>query len=266
MEIPFRRFAEPNSRRCGTGTIGCCGVTRHSSTRHQPTEEPQGTRLFVLIYPAVDIQQGRVARGPAASPLADPLATVQRFLAEGAGWIHVVDLDRARQTGRENDEVVRAIAHEAAGQVQVGGLLGRAAQVRAALALGAARAVATAAIDPAELAEVVGEFGSERLALGIDARDGHLTSEAPGMLQRAATLGIDTVIYRDVGRDGALNGPDVEGARRLVGRCAKVVLAGGVGGLRDIADARAAGLDGLIIGRALLEGRFTLVEALSWAR
>jgi phosphoribosylformimino-5-aminoimidazole carboxamide ribotide isomerase len=227
----------------------------------------------VLIYPAVDIQLGRVARGPAAAS-ANPLTLAARFVAEGAAWLHLVDLDRARSTGRDNDSIVHQITHQVSASVQMGGLLRTAAQARAALALGATRVVAAAAMAPRDLEELVAGAGAACVALGLDVRGGHMVGrtgretepDLAASLQRARALGIKTVVYRDLERDGELRGPDLAGARRLAGCCDELVLAGGVASLDDVAAAHQAGVNGLIIGRALLEGRFTVQEAIAWAR
>jgi phosphoribosylformimino-5-aminoimidazole carboxamide ribotide isomerase len=223
----------------------------------------------VQIYPAIDIRGGRVARADAP----DPVATAEGFLAAGARWLHVVDLDRAFDTGRDNDAVVRRIAGLRGASVQAGGLLTTRSQVERALELGAKRAVVAtaAAADPRVLATIVGPVAAVRLALAIDVRDGRVVHrDAPRALPigaaelagRAASAGIGVVVYRDLARDGALGGPDLEGARRVLGLGPEVLLAGGVAGMEDLVTARDAGLAGAIVGRAFYEGRLTVREAL----
>jgi phosphoribosylformimino-5-aminoimidazole carboxamide ribotide isomerase len=228
----------------------------------------------VQIYPAVDIKEGRVARGPTAFN-ADPVACAKQFLVDGASWIHVVDLDRAHGTGRDNAEAVREICGLAGVRVQVGGLLRSADAVRLTLSLGATRAVASGTMPLAECEELVREFGPARIALGIDVHRGTpsrprggdaLQGDVEEAVERSRRLGIRTVIYRDLDSDGELQGADLEGAAGLVGRCGEVVLAGGVSSRAEIAAACRAGLAGVIVGRALIEGRFTLREALAWAQ
>jgi phosphoribosylformimino-5-aminoimidazole carboxamide ribotide isomerase len=127
-----------------------------------------------------------------------------------------------------------------------------------------------AALVPAVLAAVV----AERFAFGIDAREGqvairgwtetsNLTAEA--LARRVTADGVRTIVYTDVARDGMLGGPDLEGARRLQQGGATVIASGGVAGIGDIRAVRDAGLAGVIVGRALYEGRFGLVEALEAA-
>jgi phosphoribosylformimino-5-aminoimidazole carboxamide ribotide isomerase len=114
----------------------------------------------------------------------------------------------------------------------------------------------------------------DRIAIGIDARDGRVairgwteTSSltADALARRVASDGARTIIYTDVARDGMLEGPDLEGARRLQRTGAAVIASGGVGGVADVRAAREAGLAGMIVGRALYEGRFGLAEALEAA-
>jgi len=205
------------------------------------------------------------------------VAVAQRFADEGARWIHVVDLDRAFGDG-ENLALVRRIVAKVGGavRVQLGGGLRTVALVREGLDQGVSRAVlgTAAAIDPAIVPAAVAAAGTNRIAVGIDARDGRVairgwteTSEltAEALALRVAGEGVRTVIYTDVARDGMLSGPDLAGARRLQSAGLGVVASGGVAGAADLRAAREAGLAGAIVGRALYEGRLTLAEALAAA-
>jgi len=205
------------------------------------------------------------------------VAVAQRFADEGARWIHVVDLDRAFGDG-ENLALVRRIVAKVGGavRVQLGGGLRTVALVREGLDQGVSRAVlgTAAAIDPAIVPAAVAAAGTDRIAVGIDARDGRVairgwteTSEltAEALALRVAGEGVRTVIYTDVARDGMLSGPDLAGARRLQSAGLGVVASGGVAGAADLRAAREAGLAGAIVGRALYEGRLTMAEALAAA-
>jgi phosphoribosylformimino-5-aminoimidazole carboxamide ribotide isomerase len=237
----------------------------------------------VDLFPAIDIRHGRVVRlsqGEATRQTIygeDPVAVAQRFADEGARWIHVVDLDRAFGDG-ENLALVRRIVAKVGGavRVQLGGGLRTVALVREGLDQGVSRAVlgTAAAIDPAIVPAAVAAAGADRIAVGIDARDGRVairgwteTSEltAEALALRVAGEGVRTVIYTDVARDGMLSGPDLAGARRLQSAGLGVVASGGVAGAADLRAAREAGLAGAIVGRALYEGRLTLAEALAAA-
>src|SRR5205807_121170 len=134
---------------------------------------------IVELYPAVDVQGGRVARS--ASP--DPLAVARQFARDGARWVHFVDLDRALGTG-DNRELARRFLAGAAGAarlfVQVGGALGTEAVIDEMLGWGAGRVVigTAAAVDATLLARLLARHGADRLAVGIDARDGRLAARA----------------------------------------------------------------------------------------
>jgi phosphoribosylformimino-5-aminoimidazole carboxamide ribotide isomerase len=187
--------------------------------------------------------------------------------------LHVVDLDRAFGTG-QNDALARGIAGIAGVRVQVGGLLANADDVSQAFALGASRAVVSmsALADAAVLNAIVVRHGPERLAASVDVRRGQavrrgasspLTVSPAGLVARAVAAGIAVVVYRDLERDGTLLGPDLDGAARLNGLGAEIVVAGGIASRAHLLAARDTGLGGAIVGRALLEGTITVEEALA---
>jgi len=226
----------------------------------------------VELYPAVDIEGGRVARSTSAS---DPIAVMRQFAHDGARWVHVVDLDRAFGKG-ENRELTRRLLAEAAVRIQVGGGLTSDEDVAELLGWGATRVVigTTAAVDAVLVARLLARYGAERLAVGIDARDGRVAARGSDvsfalapleLARRVRGQGARTVIYTDAARDGSLAGPDVDGARALaaLGGGLDVIVSGGVASLDDLRRLRDAGLAGAIVGRALHAGRFTLREALT---
>lgn len=227
------------------------------------------------LYPAVDIEGGRVAR--AHGELAHPLAALDAFIRAGAKWIHLVDMDRAFGGGRkDNHELIGAVLSAAATrvQVQVGGGLFRETDIDQMFNLGATRVVIgpRGAVDSGLVERLVTRHGARRLAAGIDARDGRVAPRGTAdildltveeLATRVATLGIRTIIYNEVTRDGKLTGPDTEGARRLAALGVDVIVSGGVGSLDDLRAARAAGLAGICVGRALYDGKFTIAEALA---
>jgi len=228
----------------------------------------------VELYPAVDIEGGRVARSRSA---ADPLAAVRQFARDGARWVHAVDLDRAFGKG-ENRDVIRSLLAEGGGgvRIQVGGGLTTDAAIAELLGWGATRVVigTAAAVDSALVARLLARYGAERLAVGIDARDGRVAARGSDvtlaltpleLARRVRGEGARTVIYTDAARDGSLAGPDVEGARAIaaLGGGLDVIVSGGVASLDDLRRVREAGLAGAIVGRALHDGRFTVREALA---
>ena len=233
------------------------------------------------LYPAVDVQGGRVARAPAAD--ANPLAALERYARAGARWVHFVDLDRAFGRG-ENRDLTRTCLRAAGVRVQVGGGVSTEAAIDELLAWGAARVVVggMTAADAALLDRLLARHGADRLAVGIDARNGRVAPRglegaggaggaggaivpdiaAADLAQRVRTQGVRTVVYTDVARDGTLAGPDLAGACAL-GTGLDVIVSGGVASLDDLRAARAAGLAGAIVGRALYEAKFTVAEALA---
>ena len=187
----------------------------------------------VDLFPAIDIRHGRVVRlsqGEATRQTVygdDPVAVAERFVEQGARWIHVVDLDRAFGTG-DNIALVRRIVargRRARVRLQLGGGLRTLELVGAALELGVARVViGTAAAPDPRSCRRWSRVGADRIGVGIDARDGFVairgwteTSSSQPRRWRAGSWpdGMRTLIYTDVARDGMLGGPDLEGARRL---------------------------------------------------
>lgn len=233
------------------------------------------------LYPAVDIRAGRVVRlsqGEASRETSyhhDPVAQAEAFAAAGARWVHVVDLDRAFGTG-DNLEVIAAVGARVGGRVriQVGGGIRSLDALDAVLGLGVHRAVlGTAAVtDPAFVPAALARAGVERIAIGLDAKGGHVAIRGwvettdvrvDALCRRVVGEGARTIIYTDVSRDGMLAGPDLDGAVALQALGASVIASGGVASLADLRSVRDAGLAGAIVGRALYEGRFTIHEALA---
>ncbi len=238
------------------------------------------------IYPAIDLRRGRVVRLQWGDPDRetdygdDPAAVARRWLAAGASWLHVVNLDGA--FAEKGDANWAALAHivALAAQVQFGGGLRTMADVARACDAGVTRVVlGTAALETPEVAaEAVARFGAARVAAGIDARDGlartrgwqTATAVTPAQLaQSMAALGVRTAIYTDISRDGVLSGVNVADTAALAAASGLAVIAsGGVRSLADVAALRAraaAGIAGVIIGRALYEGQVDLAAALAEA-
>jgi phosphoribosylformimino-5-aminoimidazole carboxamide ribonucleotide (ProFAR) isomerase len=226
----------------------------------------------VELYPAVDIEGGRVAR--ARRSLTDPLEALAEFTRAGARWIHLVDMDRAY--GRtDNHELIEAVLHAARLSVQVGGGLSTEVDIDRMFTLGATRVVigARGAVNSGLVERLVARHGADRLAVGIDAKAGRVAPRGTGaempaigadeLAAHVAKLGIRTVIYNEVTRDGMLRGPDIDGAKALTATGAHVIVSGGVGSLADLRAVKAARLAGACVGRALYDGKFTVAEALA---
>ncbi len=237
------------------------------------------------LYPAIDLLDGRVVRltrgkrEDATVYDVAPAVAVQRFAAAGARWIHVVDLNRAFGDGGSNLAHVRGVIEEASRhgmRAQVGGGLREPADLEAVFECGAARVVVgtVAAVNPPLMRSLVDQFGG-RLAVAIDAKDGEVVvkgwTEGSGrrvddLAGELARIGLRRIVYTDVGRDGTLVGPDTEGAARLAQSTGlPVIVSGGVGGLDHVAAAVAARADGLVLGRALYDGRVDLAAAVALA-
>lgn len=240
----------------------------------------------MLIIPAIDLRQGRCVRlaqgrkEEATNYDRDPIAVAQAFEAAGARLLHVVDLDGA--FGEEqsvNREVVKRIIHSVSVPVQFGGGMRAIEDVEEMILAGASRAVigTLAAESPETLKKLVELFGP-RIVVGIDARDGHVMTrgwekhgqiEAVDLARRIAGAGVERIVYTDVARDGMLTGPSIEQTSVIARESGlKVTASGGVSSLEDIERlslVSEAGVDSVIVGKALYEGRFTLEEALQKA-
>jgi phosphoribosylformimino-5-aminoimidazole carboxamide ribotide isomerase len=234
----------------------------------------------MILLPAIDILDGkavRLARGSFEERTeydADPVDAARRWVAEGARALHVVDLDGARAGEPVNLELIRRITREINVGVQVGGGLRTPSAVRAAIEAGATRIVlGTAAYTDIDLLdEAVGLLGG-RLVVSLDARDGRLAAAGwteqtdipvEAVIERMGARGVRRFVYSSIERDGMLEGPDLDGVRR-VARAVRgsFVYSGGVASLEDLralADLRQVNLAGVIVGKALYERRFAVAE------
>lgn len=234
------------------------------------------------LYPAIDIRGGRAVRllkGDFAAETAydaDPLDAARRWVEGGASWLHVVDLDGARDGAQANAEHLRRIT-ELGVPVQTGGGLRSAEAVAAALDSGVQRAIlGTAALEQPELVdELVAQFGGDRIVVSLDAKGGFVTTRGwvhtteQRVVDVAAALaeqGVRRIVFTDVNRDGMGEGTDLAGMRELLALDAvDVIASGGIGQLADIqalVDLQHPRLDGVIVGKALYEQNFTVTEAL----
>ncbi|MCL8206621.1 MAG: 1-(5-phosphoribosyl)-5-[(5-phosphoribosylamino)methylideneamino] imidazole-4-carboxamide isomerase [Actinomycetia bacterium] len=228
------------------------------------------------VIPAVDVAAGRVVRLTEGDPSRatvygqNPLEAAQRWIAQGARRIHLVDLDGA--WGQTSTAPAVLMGLKARGvAVQIGGGLRDAAAILARLEAGATDAVVGSLLaQPDALRRVVEAVGPDRLIAAIDVRGGTLQvagwtrAAALSPLEAAdlaASLGITRWIVTAVDRDGTERGPDLELTRRFVERGGVVYASGGIGSVEDLVRIKAVGARGAIVGRALYEGRFSLEEA-----
>lgn len=232
----------------------------------------------MLIFPAIDLLEGRPVRlrqGDYRQVTGfgdDAVALAQRFAAEGAPWLHVVDLDGARRGGWRNLEVIARIAAAVQVRVQAGGGIRQIGDGEQALAVGVARViVGTAAIEsPAGFGQWASHFG-DRLAVSLDVRGGSLAvrgwtadsgRDVVSVARALRAAGAARFIHTNIQRDGTLAGVDLDGLQRLRPLGAPVIVAGGIASYQDLAMLRDAGAEGAIVGRALLDGALDLAETL----
>ncbi len=238
------------------------------------------------LLPAVDLRGGRVVRlvegdfGRETRYADEPLAVAEAFAVAGARWLHVVDLDAARngEGSPANRTAVRRLVGEFGRRlaIEVGGGIRSAAAAETWLELGARRVVLGTALlhDPELGGTLVRRVGPGRVAAALDVRDGKAVGEGwrPGavavpvetLLDRLAGVGIETFVATAIVRDGRLGGPDLELLGRLVARRRGTIIAsGGIACLGDLEAVLRLGCGGAIVGRALYEGRLELGAALA---
>jgi phosphoribosylformimino-5-aminoimidazole carboxamide ribotide isomerase len=239
------------------------------------------------VIPSIDLLDGRVVRlaqgdfDRATDYGGDPVAVATAFRDAGADLLHLVDLDGARAGRPVHLDLIRRIVAVAGLRVQVGGGLRDRAAVDRVLALGVLRVVigSRAVTDPATVADWLGDLGVERIVLALDLRlrdgvarlatDGwrfDADRDLAGLLDAYAEFAGARLLCTDIDRDGMMTGPNLELYRALarLAPTARVQASGGIGCLDDVAALRASGLvEGVIVGRALHGGAFSLAEALA---
>jgi phosphoribosylformimino-5-aminoimidazole carboxamide ribotide isomerase len=235
----------------------------------------------VILYPAIDIRGGhavRLTQGDYERETvydADPAEAARRWAADGAQHLHVVDLDGAREGRPANLAALRRIAAAVEIPVQAGGGLRSAEEIEAVLEAGAARAVlGTAALrDPELLRQALDRHG-EAIVVSVDARGGRVALqgwteagelEAAGALAELTRSGVRRFVFTPIDVDGTMQGPDLGRLREAAAATdAELIYSGGVGELehlRSLAAEAPANLGGVIVGRALYEGRFSVAAA-----
>jgi phosphoribosylformimino-5-aminoimidazole carboxamide ribotide isomerase len=234
----------------------------------------------MILLPAVDIRDGRAVRlrqgdfGDETVYADDPFEAARSFVDAGARFLHVVDLDGAREGEPVNLRHVERIAGELDVPVELGGGLRSIASIRRALAAGASRVVlGTAAFtDPELLDEALSAFTS-RILVGVDVRGGQVSvaawtreTQARGedAIRRLQQQGATRFVYTNVDRDGMLEGPDLDEVRRVSETVrGRFLYSGGIGSIEDLValrELRLLNLAGVISGKALYEGRFSVRE------
>ncbi len=235
----------------------------------------------MILYPAIDIRDGQAVRlqqGDFAQETvydADPLSAARGWVDGGARWLHVVDLDGARDGAPANLKHLERIAGELGVPVQFGGGLRSRASVDAAFGAGAERVIlGTAAYTDVDfLDDVVAAYG-DRVVVSVDVRGGRVASagwthqtemEATAVIEHLQRRGVKRLVYSSIERDGMLNGPDLDEVRRVADVVrGQFTYSGGIGELKDLvalAELRQVNLTGVIVGKALYERRFDVAAA-----
>jgi phosphoribosylformimino-5-aminoimidazole carboxamide ribotide isomerase len=236
------------------------------------------------LYPAIDIYQGKVVRLTRGDYNActvyseDPVATARTWEQEGARWIHVVDLEGAKTGVLTSKATLTDICRSVQSRIQFGGGLRNLQDIEKVLALGVSRVVlGTKALDKIFLQEVIARF-KEKVAVGLDVlhdrvktagwlRDGDIT--LPEALKLFDQLGVTTLIYTDIEKDGILQGPNWDKLRMVLAHTkSRVILSGGISQISDIEKCcaiKGQNFEGVIIGKALYDKRFQLSEAVRLA-
>jgi phosphoribosylformimino-5-aminoimidazole carboxamide ribotide isomerase len=235
--------------------------------------------MSFTIYPAIDMRGGncvRLLQGDYNQETVygdSPFDMASQFAETGAEWIHMVDLDGAKDGKRVNDRFVIQAAKELKAQVQIGGGIRTEADILHYLENGLDRVIigSIAVSNPEFATEMIRKYGA-KIAVGIDAKDGFVATHgwldtskvrAVELGKRFADAGAETFIFTDIATDGTLAGPNIQAVLEMQEATGKTVIAsGGVSSLADLKAIAAKGISGAIVGKALYENRFTLDEAL----
>jgi phosphoribosylformimino-5-aminoimidazole carboxamide ribotide isomerase len=235
----------------------------------------------LILYPAIDIRGGKAVRliqGDYDQETAyddDPVVAARRWADGGARWLHVVDLDGARAGEPLNLAHVRRIVATVGVPVQLGGGLRDSKKVEDAISSGAERVVlGTAAVRDPEMAEAIAAAHGERVVVSVDARSGKVAAEGwtessdldtAEVVSELSERGVRRFVYTPVDVDGLMEGPDLDSLREVARATdGEVIYSGGVGSIEDLQALAGMGLEnlgGVIVGRALYEGRFSVAEA-----
>lgn len=239
----------------------------------------------MIIYPAIDLKAGacvRLLRGRLEDETVysrQPAEVALSFVQAGAEYLHIVDLDAAFSGSSQNQAAIAAIAAQIEVPFQVGGGLRTVADVRRMLAAGADRVIigTRAAWEPDFMNRLLDEFGAEKIVLGLDAKGGAVAvagwvqttgQRVVDLGKQMQQAGVLRTVFTDVAKDGTLAGPNINAVKEIAAQTGlQVIASGGVTSLQDIlALNRIPGVTGVIIGKALYEGKIKLAEAIEMLR
>ncbi|BCL84366.1 1-(5-phosphoribosyl)-5-[(5-phosphoribosylamino) methylideneamino] imidazole-4-carboxamide isomerase [Ktedonobacteria bacterium brp13] len=233
----------------------------------------------MIILPAIDIKDGQCVRlfqgdyEQVTTFDTDPVAVARRWQQAGASWLHVVDLDGAKAGYPVNTSVIGQIREATHMHVEVGGGMRKLEHIEQVLQQGVDRVIlGTVAITNRELVKQAIERWGERIAVGLDARDGMVAiggwletsnQRAEKLAQELADLGVQRFIYTDIARDGALSGPNLRAlAEMQKASHAALIASGGVSSLADLHALALSGVEGAIVGKAIYTGDVDLARAI----
>lgn len=237
----------------------------------------------MYIIPAIDLRDGKCVRliqGQYDRQITyedDPLKQAEQFIADGAQWLHIVDLDGAKLGKPINTDTISAIAVLGKLRIEVGGGLRDEPAIKQLLGIGVERAIiGTKAVSDFEWFSQIVEKFSGKIVLGLDAHGTKVATEGwtkdtnrtlLDFAVKAAKLPIAAIIYTDISRDGMMTGPNIERTKTLVDAVdVSVVASGGVTTIEDVKNLVKTGVDAAIIGRSLYEGTLRLADAINAAR
>ena len=230
------------------------------------------------LFPAIDIKDKnavRLSQGDFNQQKIyhnNPLAVAQQFQADGSEWLHLVDLDGAKDGISENVEITREIISHTNLKVQLGGGIRTKEQVKEWLDAGLARVIiGSAAVGNLDFVEKLIEKYNEKICIGVDAKNGQVAThgwltnsgvDSFEFCRQLEKIGVQTVVYTDIAKDGMMQGPNFEAYEKLVAATnLKVIASGGVSSLQDLKRLSSIGVYGTILGKSLYEGALTLKEA-----
>ncbi|NLY48093.1 MAG: 1-(5-phosphoribosyl)-5-[(5-phosphoribosylamino)methylideneamino]imidazole-4-carboxamide isomerase [Clostridiales bacterium] len=232
------------------------------------------------LFPAIDIKNGqcvRLRQGNFRDMLVYsdlPYKIARQWESMGASYIHVVDLDGALAGRSVNEEAIREIVRNVSIPIQLGGGIRSIKDIENMLNLGVSRVIigTKAVSDPGFMKEVISLFGPEHVIAGIDAKDGIVAVEGWERLSRynavnlaleMKKMGVETIVYTDISKDGMLQGPNIQYTAEMVEATGlNVIASGGISSLKDLEMLRDCGVYGAIIGKALYENRIDLKQAI----
>lgn len=234
------------------------------------------------LIPAIDLMSGKIVRLSRGDPktvkvydqFGGPVETAKRWRDEGAGKLHIIDLDATFGTGN-NHAVISEIAANIALPIQVGGGIRSFETAAKLFKTGISQVIlgALAFSDQSAIGKIQKRFGAESVIVALDNKDGKIMVEGwktatalsiNEALEKFIMLGVKTFLITSIAKDGMLSGPDLETLKQACQyRNAKVIAAGGIGSLNDLIALKRIGVESAVIGKALYEGRFTLKEAIN---